>query len=124
MEEKKDRFKCFPCCLIIRGDLLTKDGDCPICNRKPEKMCIMDNKCRCPETVNSGIFFCSICGKSTCPCGCHDVAVTSRVTGLRDESEILAHGNLSTVSGWNESKKQELKDRHRVDIGAFQQKNA
>jgi hypothetical protein len=116
MEKEAERFKCHPCCLIIRGDLLTEDGACPVCGRKPEKMCVLDHKCRCPETINSGIFYCTECGKSTCPCGSHDVAVVSRVTGLEMKMRSYFHRNLSTVAGWNQSKQAELRDRHRYSI--------
>ena len=41
-----------------------------------------------------------------CPeCGCHDVSQIGRITGY-----------CSDVEGWNNAKKQELKDRHRVNI--------
>jgi len=42
-----------------------------------------------------------------CPeCGAHSVEVVSRITGY-----------LSAVSGWGNAKRQEFKDRHRVNIG-------
>ena len=49
---------------------------------------------------------CPECGEPMCPeCGCHDVSQISRITGY-----------CSDVEGWNNAKKQELKDRHRVNI--------
>lgn len=100
------RFKCHHCSLIIAEDALDKDGLCPICLQKPVIMCVADHPCHCWNTVNPGIHFCKICGKPTCPCGSHDCVVVSRVTGY-----------LSDVAGWNSAKRQELKDRHRVNIG-------
>lgn len=58
-------------------------------------------------TVYSGVKNCPLCGLAMCPvCGRHNVTQLSRVTGY-----------MSSVQGWNEAKKQELKDRKRYDIG-------
>jgi len=63
------------------------------------------------KSVNSGTKICSLCNRFMCNiCGSHQVSVVSRVTGY-----------LSTVSdpygnGWNEGKKDEFKQRQRVNI--------
>jgi len=60
----------------------------------------------CMSTV-PGIAFCPQCGEAICPvCGRHGVVQLSRVTGY-----------IGSVSGWNEGKKQELKDRKRYALG-------
>lgn len=60
----------------------------------------------CKSAV-AGIKNCPVCGKGMCPkCGNHSVEQLSRVTGY-----------IQSVGGWNESKKQELKDRQRYNIG-------
>lgn len=60
----------------------------------------------CHATV-AGIAHCSLCGEACCPvCGRHKVIQLSRVTGY-----------IQAVSGFNEGKKQELKDRKRYSIG-------
>lgn len=56
--------------------------------------------------VIPGIVFCPECGAPCCPtCGRHSVVQLSRVTGY-----------VSSVGGWNEGKKQELKDRVRYAV--------
>jgi len=56
--------------------------------------------CRRCQKVSGGIF-------NACPsCGSNDVECYSRITGY-----------YQRVSGWNEGKKRELMDRHRVTIG-------
>jgi hypothetical protein len=56
--------------------------------------------------VNSGTEICPLCNEPICPrCGNHRVEQISRVTGY-----------MSSVSGWNAAKKQELKDRIRVKL--------
>ncbi len=58
-------------------------------------------------SVNPGIAYCAVCGAAMCPvCSRHTVTQLSRVTGY-----------VSSVSGWNEGKKQELKDRKRYGLG-------
>lgn len=59
----------------------------------------------CFATV-PGIATCPECGEPMCPvCKRHKIEQLSRVTGY-----------VSTVSGWNEGKKQEMKDRKRYEI--------
>ena len=61
----------------------------------------------CMDVV-SGIKYCKLCSNFMCPtigCGRHNVNPVSRVTGY-----------ISSVSGWGESKKQELKDRKRYNL--------
>jgi len=58
--------------------------------------------------VVSGISYCKLCGHPICPtigCGSHNINQLSRVTGY-----------ISSVSGWGESKKQELRDRKRYNL--------
>ncbi len=102
------RYKCFTCNIIVYSEDLD-DGNCPKCKSglALKEMCPLDHN-DCGHTVLDGIAYCPECGAPVCPtCGCHDVAQISRVTGY-----------LQEVSGWNAGKQQELKDRHRVTIGA------
>jgi hypothetical protein len=108
--EEVQKFRCFNCLLIIREDALDPEKLCPICHTAPEKMCSQDHPCRCLEPVNAGIFFCSVCGKPTCPCGDHNCSVVSRVTGYLSE----AYNWRS--AGWNNAKMAEFHDRHRINI--------
>jgi hypothetical protein len=63
-----------------------------------------DKKCHCQQVAN--IASCPLCGNPCCPdCMNHIVDQLSRVTGY-----------LAPVSGWNEAKKQEFKDRTRHEI--------
>lgn len=56
--------------------------------------------------VRPGTKECKLCQKPMCPvCHNHNVSQVSRVTGY-----------LGEVSGWNEAKKQELKDRKHYRI--------
>ncbi len=76
----------------------TKDKVCPVHTKAMEKP-------SCMATV-PGIKYCEVCGEAMCPvCGRHNVIQLSRVTGY-----------VGAVSGWNEAKKQELKDRKRYDV--------
>jgi hypothetical protein len=92
-------FVCHGCFQIMEY------SECPLCMRPTDPMCKKDHQCKCPNDVNSGVYYCDTCGKPTCPCGCHDVAQVSRVTGY-----------LSDVAGWNKAKLQELKDRQRTTL--------
>ena len=63
-----------------------------------------DTKCRRQQVPNTAA--CPLCGNPCCPdCMNHVVQQLSRVTGY-----------LQIVSGWNEAKKQEFKDRTRYEI--------
>lgn len=63
-----------------------------------------DAKCNREHVPTTGT--CPMCGAPMCPdCGNHVVDTISRVTGY-----------LQVVSGWNEAKKQEFKDRHRYEV--------
>lgn len=98
------KYKCNFCKLILQDDDL-KTGNCPECAGQVSEMCENDNH-TCVHDVTETLAYCSICGEPVCPiCNCHDVSQISRVTGY-----------MADVSGFNEGKKQELKDRHRVDI--------
>ena len=101
-----DTYKCHICHSFFEEKHLTKEGNCPVCGNVPEKNCSLDRLCTCHEEVYTGVKICPSCGKPTCACGSHDVVVISRVTGY-----------LSDVAGWNESKKAELRDRNRYNIG-------
>ena len=99
------RYKCFTCYLIF-NEQDAVEGKCPSCGEKHIiKMCNDDHLCNCTYDVTPGISYCKTCGEPICPCGSHDVATVSRVTGY-----------LSDTAGWNNAKKQELKDRNRVTI--------
>jgi anaerobic ribonucleoside-triphosphate reductase len=68
--------------------------------------CSCYHPCMCPTDIHYGIKECPLCKKPICPdCGSCDVVAISRVTGY-----------LSDFSGWNNAKKQELKDRKRVSV--------
>lgn len=62
----------------------------------------------CAHDVVANTSHCEICGEPCCPdCGNHHVEQLSRVTGY-----------VGNVSGFNEGKKQEFKDRQRFNIEA------
>lgn len=72
-------------------------------------MCSIEDKAQkvigCKAIV-SGTSLCLECGSMMCPiCHRHNVTQISRVTGY-----------MSDVSGWNEGKRQEFKDRKRYNI--------
>jgi anaerobic ribonucleoside-triphosphate reductase len=91
---------------------------CPRCGEKdPELMCKVDaysiilglkgKNCRKGE-VMAGTDLCPVCNRSACPnCWNHDVVSLSRVTGY-----------VQDINGWNNGKRQELKDRQRYTIMA------
>jgi hypothetical protein len=94
------KYKCYNCSCIV------DKKPCPVCgDRFVEEMCELDHT-HCSHDIVSGIMSCPVCGKPCCPtCQCHDVIQISRVTGY-----------LSDIGGWNNAKKQELKDRKRYDL--------
>ena len=74
--------------------------ECPIA----QYVAYNDLKCHREMVANTDV--CFMCGNPICPdCMNHNVEVISRVTGY-----------LSTVSGWNEAKKQEFEDRNRYEL--------
>jgi hypothetical protein len=74
--------------------------DCPIAQW------VAYNGAKCHRQMIPNTATCPICGSPVCPdCMNHLVVQLSRVTGY-----------LSTVSGWNESKKQEFEDRNRYSL--------
>lgn len=74
--------------------------DCPI------QQYIVHNHANCGDDLVAGITECPFCGAPCCPtCSNHNVTQLSRVTGY-----------MSSVDGWNASKKQELKDRTRTNF--------
>ena len=97
-------YRCTRCLLLIQDEHVP-EGKCPVCQGELERACQEDHPCRCGQTIHAGFRTCPTCGGFICPCGSHDVAVLSRVTGY-----------LQEVGGWNAGKRQELNDRHRVDL--------
>ncbi|OQB68610.1 MAG: anaerobic ribonucleoside triphosphate reductase [Deltaproteobacteria bacterium ADurb.Bin135] len=96
------RYKCSNCKVVFEAE----EPLCPLCNTSDavKVMCPRDH-CNCPHGVVESIAYCPECGEPMCPeCGCHSVVQISRVTGY-----------LSSVDGWNNAKKQELKDRVRYN---------
>jgi hypothetical protein len=99
---KEERhYKCFTCFSIVDSDV------CPYCGEiNLVIMCPLDH-CHCHHTDPTiGAHYCPLCGEPVCSetCFTHDVFVLSRVTGY-----------LSNVSGWNNAKKAEFKDRVRYN---------
>jgi len=82
------------------GKLLKMDNPLEQC---PVSLWVIHNNAKCHREMVPNTAQCPVCGSPVCPdCMNHNVDIISRVTGY-----------LSTVSGWNESKKQEFKDRQR-----------
>jgi methionyl-tRNA synthetase len=94
------KYLCYTCSTVV------EEKPCPVCGEVYlENMCELDN-IKCHHDVIQGIAYCKKCGKPVCPiCNAHSVVQISRVTGYYQD-----------VSGWNEAKKQELKDRVRYSI--------
>ncbi len=108
-----DGYKCYTCLRIIKTGDIELDGEkpkCPICGEVKvfKKMCPMDTgECRCAHDTHAEVKLCPTCRDPVCPeCGSHDVVGVSRVTGY-----------LSDVAGWRASKRAELEDRIRYDVG-------
>ena len=105
--QAQKRYKCFNCFKYLNADDIV-DGKCGSCgdNSRIVEACVLDTE-GCGHTIESTIEYCPICGEVVCPaCGNnHSVLTVSRVTGY-----------LSATSGWNNSKKQELKDRVRSNL--------
>ena len=105
------QYKCVDCFLgYIDARSIkvhTADGPaCPECGNILVKHCERDVPCHCAKTIHESVKFCDVCGHVVCPeCGCHDVEAISRITGY-----------LNAVEGFNNAKKQELKDRQRYTI--------
>ena len=103
------RYKCFVCYKVVDIDDIEETGKCPNCgNANMVEMCPLDHVGCCSVGIvpQSGIEHCPVCGDPICPsCATHDVFQLSRVTGY-----------YQAVSGFNEAKKQELKDRHRTTL--------
>jgi anaerobic ribonucleoside-triphosphate reductase len=101
----KERYKCYTCHTIVSVD---KNESCPQCGEifaHLIKMCPKDH-CNCTHDIMFELTFCPECGAGTCPeCGCHDVMQVSRVTGY-----------MQSVEGFNNAKKQEVKDRVRYNL--------
>ena len=120
-------YKCHNCKLVFdihRSDMpmlvifgKQEDTKCIKCGMSGvELMCKVDVysvhlklnnivSCRRDEMI-SGVDMCPVCGRVMCPeCYNHDCISLSRVTGY-----------IQSVDGWNEGKKQELKDRKRYTI--------
>lgn len=100
------KYKCHTCKLILTEEQLV-NGNCPQChsNYALKEMCPKDNLTCTHEIVNK-LAYCPECGEPMCPiCGCHDVSQISRITGY-----------MADVSGYNEAKRQELRDRTRYTV--------
>lgn len=96
-----NRWRC-PACYEVAHE----SGFCNDCGMELVPLCPADHKCTCADSVKTGAAYCPECNKPVCPvCGSHDVQIVSRVTGY-----------LSSVEGWNEAKRQELRDRVRVTV--------
>ncbi len=127
LPENETMHKCYRCNYIFdisqggQANILTilKTRSyvyCPRCGeRDPELICKVDaysvvlklqgHKCRKGEVI-SGTELCPVCDKPICPeCYNHSVVSLSRVTGY-----------VQDISGWNNGKRQELKDRQRYAI--------
>lgn len=106
--ELPEKYKCTVCHKVLYAhDVEQVSGHpaCKNCKTPVLPMCPLDHV-HCSHEVVSGLAYCPICGKAMCPeCGSHDVTQVSRVTGY-----------LADVSGWNNGKAQELKDRVRNNI--------
>jgi len=99
-------WKCTSCFTMSIPDIEVVDALCPVCSVRSLKLqCTEDHTCKCALTIQAGIKYCEKCGKPMCECGSHNVQVISRITGY-----------LSSLEGWNEGKRQELKDRNRVTV--------
>lgn len=93
------KYLCHSCLTIVDSD------PCPLCGSEVEETCENNHACTCIEDVHSGIRYCPECGDPVCPCGSHDVLPITRVTGY-----------MQDLTGMNEGKQQEIKDRKRYDI--------
>ena len=72
----------------------------------PLNQWVVFNHKKCNRQMVPNTASCPLCGKPMCPdCNIHTAEPLSRVTGY-----------LQVVSGWNEAKKQEFKDRTRHDL--------
>lgn len=99
------RYACNLCFIVCNDEDLDNDGNCPLCHEPVKKMCSR-GPIRCEHDIVEGIAYCPDCGAAMCPkCECHNVSQVSRVTGY-----------LADVAGWNEAKKQELKDRVKWEL--------
>ena len=97
MSEHVVKYKCHDCLTIV------DELPCPNCGSEtPEIMCPLDHPCTCLQVINEGLRYCPMCREPICPCGSHDCTQVSRVTGY-----------MADVGGWNNGKRQELKDRSR-----------
>jgi hypothetical protein len=101
-------YKCHTCFLLFEdSDVTVRDKKvvCPKCFNELEPTCDLDHECDCADEISSGTKVCPQCNHFTCPCGCHDVFVMSRITGY-----------LGELSGWNNGKRAEFNDRTRYDV--------
>ena len=98
--EKERRYKCHICFNVV------DESPCPVCGSATlEIMCPLDH-CHCGHDIVSRIAYCPLCGEPICPeCGCHSVFQVSRVTGY-----------LADIEGFNNGKKQEIKDRKHYTV--------
>ncbi len=127
LPENDTVYKCHHCNLIFdishggQANILTILKTriyvyCPRCGEtNPDLICKVDaysvilkiqgKGCRKGDVI-AGTDLCPICNRPMCPeCWNHSVVSLSRVTGY-----------VQDISGWNDAKKQELKDRKRYAI--------
>lgn len=101
------KYKCHVCHIVIDESDLIASIYCPQCksNLGLKEMCPRDNL-TCTHEIVDKLAYCPECGEPMCPiCGCHDVSQISRITGY-----------MADVSGYNEAKRQELRDRTRYTV--------
>lgn len=71
----------------------------------PVHLYMLVNNAKCKAQMVPNIAYCPFCGAAMCPdCWNHCCEQLSRVTGY-----------LSSVSNWNEGKKEELRNRYKYD---------
>lgn len=91
-------------------DWIKEENDGKLMKVTPSKcplaIWVAHNDVKCSREMVPTTAECPLCGNPICPdCSNHVVEQISRVTGY-----------LSSVSGWNEAKKQEFKDRNRYEV--------
>ena len=103
------RYKCPVCGLFGFTEKI-----CPECGEQHAIImtCPVDHA-HCGHDFTDKVMECPICGQFICSvCGCHDVAVLTRITGY-----------INDVNGFNAGKRQEVRDRHRVSIATGSEKD-
>ena len=96
--------------LKINLEWIKEENDGKLMSTDPTKcplaLWVAHNGAKCSREFIANTSACPLCGAPMCPdCSNHVVDIISRVTGY-----------LQVVSGWNEAKKQEFKDRNRYEL--------